>query len=262
MTYFALKIIAIICMLFDHIGYFFGIFPFRIIGRLAFPIFAFLVSNGLKYTRNVKKYVLRMAVFALISELFYDISFGSAISIKSLDNVFFTLLFGLLFLIGFDWLKKRFSEKIFLAYILSIPLLAVVFAVSCISSCDYGYIGVFTVIVFGIFDSSTAKGKIGITLGIILFSGWRIWTYFAYRIFSSAGIDVFAFPYSGFFFTKAFPSRWTLCQLIRIAALVPIFPYNGKSGQPKSKKLSAVFKYGFYLFYPLHIILLYLLSNI
>ena len=73
MTYFHLKLIAAICMVIDHVGYVF--YPednlFRIIGRLSFPIFAWLLTQGERNTKNVNAYLTRLAIFALISQPFY-----------------------------------------------------------------------------------------------------------------------------------------------------------------------------------------------
>ena len=72
-----LKIIAIISMAVDHIGTaFFPAFPvFRYAGRLAFPIFCYCMTVGLLYTSNVKKYLTRLGIFALISQPFYIMAF-------------------------------------------------------------------------------------------------------------------------------------------------------------------------------------------
>lgn len=83
-------------MIIDHIGAIF--FPeqyvFRKIGRIAFPIFAFLVTDSLIYTRNKVKYLQRLFVFGLISEIPFDLAFGNPIFELSLNNVMFTLLLG------------------------------------------------------------------------------------------------------------------------------------------------------------------------
>ena len=64
-----LRVIALVTMLIDHIGGVFGIMEFRCIGRISFPIFAFLIVNGCRHTHNLKKYLFRLAAFAVISEI-------------------------------------------------------------------------------------------------------------------------------------------------------------------------------------------------
>ena len=93
MTSFQLKIIAIITMLIDHIGsvLFPEIIAFRIIGRLAFPLFAFLLTEGYIHTSNLKKYIFRLAIFSLISQYPFMLAFGFDAGL----NIFFTLTIGL-----------------------------------------------------------------------------------------------------------------------------------------------------------------------
>lgn len=97
---FSLKCIAIASMLIDHMGA--VLFPYstwmRIVGRLAFPIFAYLLVEGFIYTRDVKKYLIRLGIFALISEIPFDLAiFGTAFSLQH-QNVFFELFIGILML--------------------------------------------------------------------------------------------------------------------------------------------------------------------
>ena len=97
---FSLKCIAIASMLIDHMGA--VLFPYstwmRIVGRLAFPIFAYLLVEGFAYTRDVKKYLTRLGIFALISEIPFDLAFfGNVVAMKH-QNVFFELFLGILVL--------------------------------------------------------------------------------------------------------------------------------------------------------------------
>ena len=94
MTSFALKIIAIVSMFCDHFGdAFVGHFSFlNSIGRIAFPIFAFQISEGFIHTKNLKKYFLRLGIFALIAQIPFSLFSYKFLNATLLSlNVFFTL---------------------------------------------------------------------------------------------------------------------------------------------------------------------------
>ena len=92
-----LKLVAILAMLLDHVGSVF--FPqyavFRWIGRLAFPLFCYCMTVGLLYTRSIKRYLIRLGIFALVSQPFWIVAFNPGDFLGNLTNwnIFFTLFF-------------------------------------------------------------------------------------------------------------------------------------------------------------------------
>src|SRR5699024_2332190 len=94
---FQLKCIAILSMALDHTGA--VLFPqeiwLRCAGRLAFPVFCFLIVEGFVHTHDVYRYMARLGVFALISEIPYDLAFRGVCLEFAYQNVFFTLLIGI-----------------------------------------------------------------------------------------------------------------------------------------------------------------------
>lgn len=137
-----LKLIAIICMVIDHVGKIF--FPdnliLAIIGRIAFPLFAYCLVVGCIYTRNIKKYIIRLGIFALISQPIFNMAFHPTwqqfweefFSV----NIFFTLVAGLLAVSALMDIKKRW-------WMLFIPVAMEIFI-----GLDYGFYGIVLMIIF------------------------------------------------------------------------------------------------------------------
>lgn len=98
MSGFLLKVIAVVTMIIDHTGdvLFPGRLWMRCIGRLAFPIFCFLIVEGFLHTRDLKRYMARLALFAVISEIPFDLALFGEFFETSHQNVFVTLLLGLM----------------------------------------------------------------------------------------------------------------------------------------------------------------------
>lgn len=219
-----LKIIAIISMFIDHftkifitsnnvfvsqlfsketinILYFLGRF---VIGRLAFPLFCFLLVEGFKHTSNRKRYLLGLGIFALASEIPFDLFNNNQLFYLGSNNVFFTLFLGLATLILIDRYKKKNLIK-GLIIVSSIIIAA-------ITNIDYGAFGIILIILIFLANNR---------FKYLLLSGSSI---FILNLFQ------YSFAYFSFF----------------IMGL-----YNGKRGLN--------IKYAFYIFYPLHLIILYLL---
>ena len=79
----------------------------RMIGRVAFPIFCFLLVEGFLHTHDVKKYAMRLGLFALLSEIPFDLAFSSKILEFNYQNVFFTLFIGLLTMIAYRAVEEK-----------------------------------------------------------------------------------------------------------------------------------------------------------
>lgn len=202
-----LKIIAVLSMLVDHIGaYFFpNILVFRIIGRLAFPIFAFFIAEGWKYTRSKKKYFLTLCLFAIISQVPYYFLKGA---------IYLNILFTFILSLGIIYFIEMFKNS----SISSMLGVAGVFLVSAIGSIigmvDYGLLGVLLPPVFYFINLKELKFFIA-GLGLVLISLKSI-------IFSGVIFENFI-------------------QLFSLFALVLIWFYNGEKGKINLKYFFYIF---------------------
>lgn len=221
MSSFVLKIIAIITMFIDHIGYaIFGNFSFfNYIGRVSFPIFAFQISEGYIHTKNLKKYSLRLFIFALISQIPFML-FYKLVSNSFELNIFFTLLLGLACIYIYDKFKYKF-----IAIILSV----VIGLIAEFSHCDYGFYGVAIILLFYIFKSNISLASIAFILATAI--------KYLIPIFKYGLYDAYIYL--------------LICTIIPI---IFINLYNGKKGKDT--------KYLLYLFYPIHLLLIYGISLI
>ena len=142
MTSTILKLIALITMIIDHTGaiFFPGNITLRIIGRIAFPIYCFLLIEGYNHTKNIQKYGLRLFIFALISEIPFDYAFYGGLGFSH-QNIFFTLTLGLLFVYMMD---QVMAKKPFLA--ISGMILSVFLAE--FLRTDYGILGIIYIVIF------------------------------------------------------------------------------------------------------------------
>ena len=137
-----LKLLALTTMIIDHYGAIFqpGDLTFRLIGRLAFPIYCFLLVEGFFHTKDVKKYSIRLLVFALISELPFDYAFFGGIYWGH-QNIFFTLFIGLLAML----LLQKYKDGNYVTRLLI--GLGAAFTATVLST-DYAYIGIIYILAF------------------------------------------------------------------------------------------------------------------
>lgn len=194
-----LKIIACLTMLIDHVGAI--LFPemiiFRIIGRIAFPIFAFLIVEGYFHTKDVKKYLIRLAIFAFVAEVPFDLAFQHTVFSLKGQNVFFTLFFGLLAI----YLNEKFKESR-----LGTGFFVVLFSlINTVIMADYVFFGIMIIFIFYHYRGKKREVFIGL-LGVnLLMSG--LMTVMNGHI-----------------------SYWSVIGFFELVSLSMIYYYNGKKG--------------------------------
>ncbi|MDE6744830.1 MAG: conjugal transfer protein TraX [Lachnospiraceae bacterium] len=157
-----LKLLAMITMLIDHFGAAFLFFYMNIdnnrqkyyelyniirsIGRISFPIFIFLLVEGLYHTRNIRKYLLRLALFCMISEIPFDLAFRHQIFDWQSQNVFFTLLIGLAAIALMQYKNIFFKNIPFLNYLVNILIAAAAMLLAKVLKTDYNWAGVLAIL--------------------------------------------------------------------------------------------------------------------
>ena len=96
----------------------------RALGRLAFPIYCFLLAEGFRHTRDVRKYLLRLLLFGLTSELPFDLAFNRSLWDLSYQNVYFTLVLGLASVWAYSRVRQRVSSNSIPALLAAAPFVA------------------------------------------------------------------------------------------------------------------------------------------
>ncbi len=229
-----LKCIAMALMLCDHAWSTVvpGMNWLTAIGRMAFPIFAFQLVEGFFRTHDRKKYLKRMFLFALISEIPFNLITEGGIFNPFHQNVLFSFCLSLLAMMALE--KAREKEKwVFALSFLGVA--AVGYLLGFVTFVDYFGYGILTVLVFYLFRGRRF-GWLG-ELVCLFYINWEM-----------IGGLVYEFPIGEYIFVL--PE-----QGLAVLALIPIWLYNGKPG-PRSKTV----QYACYAFYPAHMLALYLLA--
>lgn len=168
-TGFQLKLVAIVAMTCNHVANVFGAhlpealnFVLYAVGGMTFPIMAFLLVEGYRHTSDLRRYALRLFVFALVAQVPFSLVFGLT------ANVLFTLLAGL----GILWLNDRFGVGLGLLVTVGATLLAGPYL-------DWGSIGLVMIYLFGTLreegkaDTAVIVGTMALPLCIMCFAAWR-----------------------------------------------------------------------------------------
>lgn len=232
-----LRVLALVLMLGDHLWA--TLVPgndwLTFLGRMAFPIFAFQVSEGYFHTKDLKKYIQRLFLFALVSEIPFDLMMASTPFFPFHQNVLFTLLLGLL---AADSLWKARTDPGLLQSLQAALVLLLCCMGAGIGATDYGIPGVLTVVLFTVFRGFR-WAWVAQAVGMWLLHGVLM-----------GGQQIILVLH---FFIIEFP-----VQGLAVMALLPIWLYNGEKGSKSGKLL----QWGSYLFYPGHMLLLYLLFRL
>ena len=222
-----LKMIALVIMFIDHIGAiivqrtmrmpgfdqeFWGslYWPLRYVGRLAFPIFCYLLVEGFLHTSNIKKYIAGMIVFGLISEIPFNLGISGKVFDLNYQNVFFELALGILAMFALKYIEEK-NFHYLLQVILRLSCIALFALLAEVLNFDYGMYGIISIIALYVFRQNRRFQLI----------------------------------------TGALSFCW---EPVAPLAFLLIAFYNGKRG----KKI----KYAFYIFYPTHLLVLYLIAKV
>lgn len=218
MSSFALKMIAVFSMLCDHFGYYYfhGQFSnWNFLGRLAFPIFAFQISEGYLHTSNLKRYFKRLFLFAVISQIPFML-YESSIGFDFTLNIFFTLLLGLLCIFLFN----KFQAK----YYISIPCIVCICIIGHFLQVDYGEWGILLILLFYLCKNH----KVATFLGFFAMCVWK---------------------YSPYLIEYHFHPLYIGLTLATFSAIIPILCYNGKLGLKTKYLLYIFYPLHLFLFY-------------
>jgi hypothetical protein len=220
-----------------------GINFFRVIGRIAFPIFVFLIAEGFRHSKDRVKFLTRLGIFAIISEIPFDLAFGRQINFFANTNIFYTLFLGGAAIVIADKMHQQATETVVrgkhaktpdftqqpLAFL---PLIAAMFFAATLST-DYGAVGV--AFIFCMY--------------FVKHNAIRLATMSIFCVLTHDNILLSIYHFG-------FESVDTISRWMVLATLIPVFLvafYNGERG----KNL----KWFFYLAYPLHLIVLVILKS-
>lgn len=228
-----LHILAMGLMLCDHLWA--ALFPaaewLTCIGRIAYPIFAFMIVEGYFHTHDLKRYLLRMLIGAILSEIPFNLMYSGSLFYPFHQNVLWTFLLSLLLIKLIEKCRRRFKPV--LAVLLSAGIVVLGYVLGYVTMVDYYGVGILTVLVFYFTHKQNWINRlIQLTclyvLNVELIGGY-------YYVFQLFGHEI-EFVQQG----------------LALLALIPIWLYQGRQGVRNKG-----FQYFCYAFYPAHMLLLF-----
>lgn len=190
----------------------------RYLGRFSFPMFCFLMVEGFRHTRSKARYLRNLFVFAVVSEVPFDLALTGELWSTTHQNVFFTLAMGLAAIWFAEYFQSRYMmamgnqalhQLVYIAAVAGIALAAEWLAT------DYGAVGVCVIFILYVLREKRFLSAV-LAWGILTLSNW---------------LEIYCFPFIG-----------------------AVMLYNGQRGRQN--------KYFFYLFYPVHLLLLYIIREL
>lgn len=200
------------------------------IGRISFPIFAFMIVEGYFRTKNLKKYIYRLLVFALLSEIPFNLAMGSRIFYPVHQNVLWSFLISLGLIHWNERMKK--TKKLWKQLVVGGISIVLGYIIGIVTMVDFYHAGILTVLVFYFFRKRTWWCFLGQLI--------CLW-YINMELLGGYTYEWTAFGETYYFVRQGFA----------LLALLPIWLYHGKQGY-HSKWL----QYAYYAFYPLHLLVL------
>lgn len=235
-TSFSLHIMAMVFMLCDHLWgtVVAGNDWLTCIGRISFPIFAFLIVEGYFHTKNFRKYLLRIFVFAVISEIPFNLAIGSRLFYPVHQNVLWSFLISLLLIHRNE--KARKSGRTWRRILAGCGSIALGFILGLLTMVDFYHAGILTVLAFYFFRGKKWWNYLGQLLCMI---------YINLEILGGLVYELSLFGTTLSIHQQGFA----------LLALIPIWLYRGKQGR-HSKAIQLIY----YAFYPFHLLVLGILK--
>lgn len=164
----SLKLIAMISMVFDHVGdmFFPGALWMRMIGRLAMPLFSFCIAEGYAHTKNKQRYLLRMGVFALVSEIPFDLAFEGRVGLGH-QNIMLSFFLAILALMLFDRIRGEGKEHAAGKTLLGILCVCAVAVLALVLRADYTLFAVLAVFLFYVLRNRHPLLRCGVGVGFL-----------------------------------------------------------------------------------------------